>query len=506
MKHSSSHQNPSTRAALTLALLTGGTLLLGLASPGWAQTIVQNFAGVNLNETIALGTGAAPPDTMGAIGPSNFVEFVNGAYAVYNRTGARSTLITDTAFWIGAGISPTVTNADLSDPRIVFDAGSQRWFATQVNLTSTGNQVLVARTNGTDPSPGNWKAVNFTQVAGQFADYPTLGVDSRGVFIGSNNFNATGTAFTGVSLTSIPKADLIAATPNIANRTTFNQAGGSPGLGFTLQGVTNQGPSTTSSVLAISATAFNQVNLTRVNGPQAAGATLSATTVINVANDGNPTLVRQPDGTRQIDGLDDRFSGSVLQVGNKIYAANAINNGNTGSATAPGFNSVHWLVLDATSGAVLREGLIQDGAHDFFQPSIAANSRGDIVIGFNRSGAGAAPGDNLSSYAVIGATDGSGNITFGTPILLAQGLVSNYHLFGGEGERWGDYSATMVDPTDDTKFWTIQEVPVASNRWGTQITEIAITAVPEPSTVALAALGAAGLAGVAVRRRRTAGV
>ena len=501
-------------STLTLAAAVGvGLSLLGLVPAGRAQTILQNFAGVNLSNTFALRSQATPPDTMGTIGPDNFVEFINGAYASYSRTGAlQGTIATDTAFWTAAGISPAVTGAGLSDPRIIFDPGSQRWFATQINVSATGNQVLLARTNGTDPSVGNWVGTNFTLAPGnQFADYPTLGVDSRGVFVGSNNFNATGTAFTGVSLASIPKADLLLAAPSVANRTTFNQATDSPSLGFTLQGVTNAAASGTSSVLAASATAFNQVNLTRINGPQAAGATLSATTVVATAFDGNPTLVRQPDGTRQVDGLDQRFSASVVQVGNKIYAVNSINNGNFGSSpTAAGFNSVHWLVLDATTNATLAEGLIQDGAHDYFQPSIAANASGNIVIGFNRAGAGASPGDNLSSFAAIGRTDANGNVVFDAPILLAQGVVGNYHLLGGPGERWGDYSATTVDPLDPTKFWTIQEIPLAKvdgqDRWGTQITEIAINAVPEPAVAWLTLLGGAGLAGWARRRRQVGGL
>ena len=32
----------------------------------------------------------------------------------------------------------------------------------------------------------------------------------------------------------------------------------------------------------------------------------------------------------------------------------------------------------------------------------------------------------------------------------------------------------MVDPTDDNLFWTIQELPAASNNWGTQITLISL--------------------------------
>ena len=46
--------------------------------------------------------------------------------------------------------------------------------------------------------------------------------------------------------------------------------------------------------------------------------------------------------------------------------------------------------------------------------------------------------------------------------------------FGSGRVRWGDYSATVVDPADDTTFWTIQEYaetdvgPLESDdRWGT---------------------------------------
>ena len=45
----------------------------------------------------------------------------------------------------------------------------------------------------------------------------------------------------------------------------------------------------------------------------------------------------------------------------------------------------------------------------------------------------------------------------------------------GEGKvRWGDYSATVVDPEDDRTFWTIQEYAEEDegpdpydDRWGT---------------------------------------
>ncbi len=41
-----------------------------------------------------------------------------------------------------------------------------------------------------------------------------------------------------------------------------------------------------------------------------------------------------------------------------------------------------------------------------------------------------------------------------------------------EPNLWGDYSSTVVDPANDTSFWTIQEyarplAPDGSSRWGT---------------------------------------
>jgi len=44
---------------------------------------------------------------------------------------------------------------------------------------------------------------------------------------------------------------------------------------------------------------------------------------------------------------------------------------------------------------------------------------------------------------------------------------------GGTDNRWGDYSATVVDPTDNVTFWTLQEYAqtpdpgTGASRWGT---------------------------------------
>lgn len=475
--------------------------LLALGSAAQAQSIVANFAGLNLAQTgPANGFRYAPPDSNGAIGKDHFVEFINGGYSVFDRSGGQQSFTTDSTFWLNAGASSSLVNEGLSDTRVKYDATSGRWFASEItlgNASTLNNSVLVAVSKTSNPLDG-WTSTSYN-VAGStlFNDYPTLSVDANAIYIGTNNFGASG--FESVTLSSIPKSSLLGAAPSTSGIATFTQGLSSgPAMGFTPQAVTNSGTGYTgSSIVSISATAFNEVNITKINNTAGAGATLGATTVTYIAYDGNPTLARQPGGSRVVDGLDDRFSGTIYQVGNIIYAANAINVDNAGGGLAAGFNKVHWIMLDATTGALLQEGLIGDASHDYWQPSIAANEKGDVVIGFNKSGADL----NISAVAAVGHTV-NGVLSFADEVLLKTSSVGNYtDGFGNPSSRWGDYSATMLDPTNSNVFWTVQEVAYGSTTWGTQISAIDVTAVPEPETYALMLAGL-GVIGWASCRRR----
>ena len=58
--------------------------------------------------------------------------------------------------------------------------------------------------------------------------------------------------------------------------------------------------------------------------------------------------------------------------------------------------------------------------------------------------------------------------------MLKAGEAPYFKILGaGTQNRWGDFSATVVDPSDDTTFWTLQEYAQTSDpvsgesRWGT---------------------------------------
>ena len=62
-------------------------------------TIGANFEGANQGDA-----SAVPPDTDGAVGPSQFVELLNGIYRVYDKSGnvLQQSFLND--FWSSAGV------------------------------------------------------------------------------------------------------------------------------------------------------------------------------------------------------------------------------------------------------------------------------------------------------------------------------------------------------------------------------------------------------------------
>ena len=66
---------------------------------------LQNFAGMNFADTCTGGQCGAgwPPDTNGDVGPNHYIQAVNDAYAIYNKTGTLLASFTENALWSGVG-------------------------------------------------------------------------------------------------------------------------------------------------------------------------------------------------------------------------------------------------------------------------------------------------------------------------------------------------------------------------------------------------------------------
>ena len=163
-----------------------------------------------------------PVGNSGAVGPNHFVRFTIGHFTVFSRAGTQLQQKPDATFWQDAGILSSVTADALAEPRITYDPLSDRWFAVEITLKSTSNQILLARSDSNDPT-GTWTAVNYT-ASNQFGNFPTLGVDAKGVYIGTGNFPAARrSAPTGSTMTRDSESRLAPPHPILTNKKTVTQ-------------------------------------------------------------------------------------------------------------------------------------------------------------------------------------------------------------------------------------------------------------------------------------------
>jgi hypothetical protein len=467
--------------------LLGSSELIALVSFSLAfvavgQTIIKSFPGDAYSDE---PTGT-PPDTMGAIGTNQFAQLLNGSFAVFSRDGQRQVLMSDSIFWQNAGIDTNLLSygLGLTDTRLIFDPACGRWFATEltVGFYNVGNSLMLARSDTADPA-GTWQGMVLATNTGDFTgptgfyDFDTLGVDSNGVYICVNNvtpdlYDGSGSS---ADIFSIPKPDLIAATPSLARMTRF--AGVSTITnGYTYQPATSfAGGSTVERLIGLDITTSNVIDILTISNSAQTNAKLSSPTPVQVAYYGLPQPIIQPSGIT-IDPANEWFQSGAKQVGSNIFAVRHI--------AWNGRDAIHWLVLNAVSNSLVSEGIISDPNFDFSYGSIAANQRGDILTVFSRSGSNS-PAGNMSLFGALGKLNNN-TVTMGAPFLILQGTISNFFMDGDSAPyRWGDYSATQVDPTDDQLFWTVNEVAQQTNEWHTQITLISVATNKPALTISM---------------------
>jgi len=110
-----------------------------------------------------------------------------------------------------------------------------------------------------------------------------------------------------------------------------------------------------------------------------------------------------------------------------------------------------------------------------YQPSIAINANGDIAMGYTVSDEETFPSVRMTGRR---AGDPLGEMTY-MEMELFTGLnyINTYHdLF--DQNRWGDYASMMVDPANDTTFWFTNMYPKSEanvGNWGTRIFALDLT-------------------------------
>jgi len=469
------------RSAATAAATIGGT--------------IANFEGLGQQDNFnVLARRVNPPDPVGDVGPSHYVEMVNLTFAVYSKTGTRLLGPVDLgALWAGFPIEDCTDES--GDPVVLYDQTTDRWLLTQFTTrglnpaTPTApfyNCVAVSQTG--DPTGAYFRYAFITQADEEdggyfFPDYPKYGVWRDTYIMTTRDFGFDDRY--GISVYGLEKNKLVDGDPRARAVQFFLEDRDVPinligdGLlppdldGSTkpkndvpapIVGTQDDGGPYGATVDALNIWDFDvKWRSTPVASivlkAQLPVAAFDSVFPCGVVPGSQPPESRdclpQPgvtDGSQYLDILSYRQRPTWrLAYRNKGAYETMVTNQSV--EALPGVAGARWYEIRRTGGAysVHQQGTYApgDGVHRWMG-SIAADKNGNMALGYSVvNGTDVFPGIRYTGRL---AGDPLGQMTLGEATVV-NGTAAQTHV----NSRWGDYTSMNVDPVDDCTLWYVNE-------------------------------------------------
>jgi len=432
--------------------------------PSVSTTNILNFDGQGAN-------GYVPPDTEGAVGATQYVQWVNVVYDVYNKTTGALVLgpIEANSLWSGFG---GVCQADNDgDPIVTYDKAAQRWFFAQ-NVFSTPYTICVAVSTTSDAT-GTYNRYAFpVSPTTAFPDYPKWGVWPDAYYQSFNVFT-DGEVFTGAQVCAADRTNMLAGNAATIQCFNTNNSNYYSLLPSDLDGNT---PPPTGSPNYYVALGNDTTNLYtwqfHVDFTTPANSTFTGPVSLTVPNyalicdgGGNRECIPQPKVTtaNYVDSLTGRtmyrYSYRNFGTYESLLATQTVAPGAGSTAVA----AIRWYeIRTPLTPTLFQAGTIQHPTYSIWTPSIAQDQLGDIAIGLSAASTTVYP-----SIGYLGRVPTQPPGAMESPAVVVVGGGSQINSYN----RWGDYSAMQVDPTDDCTFWYTQEYEKTTGdfNWSTRI-------------------------------------
>lgn len=475
----------------------------GSGGDSLAPAVSTSFDVINFDEDAAnTGFYHIPPDPHGAVGTNHVVAVVNTSIEWHTKSGTQQNsqrLGKNGSTAVGSFFASLNPVNSLFDPKVIYDSLSNRFIVVALEKTddqdgnNTGDaddtsRILIAASDDADPN-GTWHylAINGKTTIGAtdtWADYPGFAFDEEAIYVTNNQFTfGSPNSFLGTRLWIINKSQLYsgaAATVTIHDPST---SAGLPGQAFTLQPASmyqaGSGAVGTFLVSTDWVSGSNEIaSIIRVDNPLTSPSFSNQFVSFGDLQPTFPTFPNAPQSGSAINiNTGSQRAMNAVWRNDNLYFVNTIL---PGSGVNANQETAHWYRVNTSNLATLT--LADQGNVDgediatgvrTFYPSVAVNSNGDMAVGFAASGPTIFPG---AYYTVRRASDPAGTVqSAGT---LAAGLDTYVRTFtaGSTGRnRWGDYSATVWDATNDG-FWVFNEYAMTqgttftgeSGRWATR--------------------------------------
>jgi hypothetical protein len=437
------------------------------AGPLVATASGLNFEGIgDTSNTSSNPCNCAPPDTNGAVGATQYVQWVNTAFAVYNKTtGALAPGFPKAGNAIWSGFPGVCSTSNDGDPIVQYDKLANRWIMTQFAVSTTPYTQCVAVSTTSDAT-GTYNRYAFSYGT-QFNDYPKLGVWPDGYYISYNIFN-NGQTFAGSKVCAFDRTAMLAGAA--ATQQCFQLSTSFGGLlPSDLDGTTAPPAGSPNFFMNFGANSLNlwkfHVDFAHSANTTFTGPTNIPVAAFNAACSGGGTCIPQPNTNNKLDSLADRLMYRLAYRNRAGVESLLVNHSVTVGSKRTGITSVRWYEIRTPNGtpAVFQQGTLgtSDSIHRWMG-SIAMDKAGDIALGYSASSSSVAPSIRYTGRL---ATDALG--TMQTENIIQAGIGSQT----GTLHRWGDYSAMTVDPVDDCTFWFTSEYLRSSGsfNWNTRI-------------------------------------
>lgn len=432
-----------------------------LTSPSSVGITDSGFEGINVSTA-----GAIPPDTQIGVGPNHVFEAVNLEIRIWSRPTTTPRVLYDVDLGSFFGVSIFDFFTIVSDPRVVYDPVSDRWFVSVVTLdpylTYTGEwRLAVSKTN--DPTGAyTLYAASFDQ---EFPDFPSLGVSDDKVALTGNAFKLplTGTPsdFLGSEFLVVNKADVVAgASPAATNYY------GHPQAVDTIQAAKSLSPTSKLYLAAVPADGgSNRLQIWSIDGvPGVGGGAVVTTAALTM----QAPLVVPPDAVQpssvQIMTNDARLQ-DLSYRNSQLWMSGDTGCTPAGSATPRA--CIHFAQVDTATMTIAQEITFGEAGIDYYYPAATTDAAGNMVSVFTRSSSSEFPSVYTSGH---NTSDAPG--AFQTPLLVHRG-ASAYD--SGQDERWGDYSGAAPDPFDGgASVWIAGELMGSGGgaNWTTWIAQV----------------------------------
>jgi hypothetical protein len=474
------------RAALRNLLLA--PVVLGIAlvatAPAFAQELVQraSFPGITYN-------GLIPPNPVIAAGPDHLLAMTNGAVRILTKDGEVVADQTLEDFFAAV----TEPGEFITDPRVLFDGG--RFFVAAASRREDpfASFFLLAVSASADPT-GEWyryaldATLDNETPTNNFADLPSLGIDSNSVYLTANMFDHRNLDFAGAKIRVVPKAPLLSGQPATFFDFPGLSVGGRPVAH--LKAAHHLSPSLAGFFVSVRFPNECVLDVWRVVSPPGETPRRNHMAIPLSGSCQVPPNAAQPDGARRIETGGARILNAVWRD-DRLWGALAVGT-NFGTAPVAAVRLFEISTNGFPAVQLIQDRIIGEDGVDSYYPAVALDSRGNAAIVFNRSGPQEFVGVHLVTQSAT-APDGD-------PLprsIVKDGEATYVLLDRSSRNRWGDYNTIAVDPTTNA-FWLVGEYAASpANTWGTWIASYAfadalftpsatptVTVTPTPSATA----------------------